>query len=161
VSLIVLIMVKKKVGIFSFTCCEGCVVTLIEAMNERYFEWKGKMDIKNFRALKKVKPVGKLDIAIVEGAISNESEIPRLENIRKKAKVLVAMGSGAVNGYPSNQRNKFSAKMKKSIEGQLKRMKQLEKVSPLSDYVKVDVEIDGCPVDEKVLIKAVDGLLNA
>lgn len=151
---------KKKVGIFSFTCCEGCVVALIEAMNERYFEWKGKMDVRNFRALKKVKPVGKLDVAIVEGAISTEAEIPKLKRIREKAGVLVALGSGAVNGYPSNLRNKFSVGMKKAIAGDLKRMGQLPEVLPLSGVVKVDVEIDGCPVDEGELIEKIDGLLG-
>lgn len=154
------IWIMKRVGIFSFTCCEGCVVVFIEALNGKYFEWKEKMKIENFRALKRVKKIGELDIAIVEGAISTESEVRKLKEIREKAKVLVAMGSGAVNGYPSNQRNKFSAKMKREIAGELERMGQLEKVLPLKEYVKVDVEIDGCPVDEGELIKAVDGLLG-
>jgi len=151
----------KSVGVFSFTCCEGCVVSFIEAMNQKYFDWKKKMRIDNFRALKKVNKIGQLDIAIVEGAISTGSEVEKLKEIREKSKILVALGSGAVNGYPSNQRNKFSAKMKKEISGDLKRMNQLEKVLPLKAYVKVDVSINGCPVDEGLLIKKIDRLLNA
>ena len=55
----------------------------------------------------------------------------------------------------------MTEKMKKAIAGDLKRMGQLDKVLPLKDYVKVDVEIDGCPVDEGDLIEKVEGLLNA
>ena len=153
-------MVKKKVGIFSFTCCEGCIVVFIEALNKKYFDWKERMDIQNFRALKKVKKIGKLDIAFVEGAISTSSEVKKLKEIREKSDVLVAMGSGAVDGYPSNQRNKFSVEIKKEIEGELKRMGQLKKVLPLKKYVKVDVEVSGCPVGENELIEKVEEVLD-
>ena len=119
------------------------------------------MDIENFRALKKVKPIKKLDIALVEGAISTASELRKLKEIRKKSKILVALGSGAANGYPSNQRNNFNSAMKKKIGSEIKRIGQLKKIMPLNEYVKVDVEIDGCPVDEKLLIKEMEKLLNA
>ena len=43
----------KKVGVFSFTCCEGCVVVLLEALNQKYFEWLKKIKFENFRTLRK------------------------------------------------------------------------------------------------------------
>lgn len=149
----------KRFGVFSFTCCEGCVVSLIEALNSKYFDWKKRIVFKNFRALKKACPIGKLDVALVEGAISTKKEVVKLREIRSKCKILVAMGSGACNGYPSNQRNKFDAKMKKLIAGDLRKMGQLEKVLPLKNFVKVDVEMNGCPVDEDDLIEEVEKLL--
>ena len=150
----------KKIGIFSFTCCEGCVVVFIEALNEKYFEWKKKMKIENFRALKKVKKIGVLDIALVEGAISTPSEVRKLKEIRKKSKILVAIGSGAVSGCPSDQRNKFSAKMKKEIAEDVGRVGQIDKILPLKAFVKVDAVINGCPVARDVLIKKIEGLLG-
>jgi sulfhydrogenase subunit delta len=149
----------KSIGVFSFTCCEGCVVVFIEAMNSKYFDWKKKISFKNFRALKKVEKIGKLDIAIVEGAISTNDEALKLREIRSKCNILIAMGSGACNGYPSNQRNSFDAKVKKKIAQELNKMGQLENILPLKDFVKVDIEINGCPIDEKNLIKTIDGLV--
>jgi len=61
---------KLKVGFFSFTCCEGCVISVIEVFNEKFFEWRDRMDILYFRALKKVKPIRAMDVAFVEGAVS-------------------------------------------------------------------------------------------
>lgn len=150
---------KKKVGFFNFTCCEGCTIVLIEALNTKYDEWMKKITIENFRALKKVKPIKHLDIAFVEGAISTNSEIKRLKEIRKKSKILIAFGSGAANGYPSDQRNKFSPKLKKKIEPLIKTLKQKKKILPLKEYVKVDDEIDGCPVNQEILIKKIDSII--
>jgi len=150
---------KKKVGFFNFTCCEGCTIVLIEAFNTKYDEWMEKIEIENFRALKKVKPIKQLDIAFVEGAISTPSEIKRLKEIRKKSKLLIAFGSGAVSGYPSNQRNSFPPELKKQIEPLLKKLKQKKEILPLEKYVKVDDKIDGCPVDQQTLIKKIDSLI--
>jgi len=151
---------KKKVGFFNFTCCEGCTIVLIEALNTKYDKWMKKIQIENFRALKKVKPIKQLDIAFVEGAISTPSEIKRLKEIRKKSKKIIAFGSGAANGYPSNQRNKFSPKLKKKIEPLLKKLNQKKKILPLKEYIKVDDEIDGCPIDQKELIKKIDNFIK-
>lgn len=151
---------KIKLGIFSFTCCEGCTIVLIEALNKKYDQWMKKIAIENFRVLKKVKPIKQLDIALVEGAISTPSEEKRLQEIRKKTKTLIAFGSGATNGYPSNLRNEFSPKLKKQIEPLLKKLKQNKKILPLNKFVKVDDKIDGCPVDEEELIKKIDSLIQ-
>jgi len=151
---------KKRVGIFSFTCCEGCVVSFIEILNRKYDDYIKKMKIENFRQLKKVSKIKPMDIALVEGAISTESEIKKLEEIRKKSKKLVAFGSGAVNGYPSNQRNKFSKEKKKEIQFLIEKLHQNKTIEPLKKFVKVDDNIPGCPVDENLLIKKFDSYLE-
>ena len=153
-------MMKLKVGVFSFTCCEGCVVSFLEILNKKYFDYEKKMQIENFRALKSDKGIANLDIAFVEGAISTESEIRKLKEIREKSKKLVALGMGAVNGYPSNQRNNFDSAKKKAIQPLIEKFNQIPLVSPLNKFVKVDDNIPGCPVDEKMLIKKIDGYLK-
>lgn len=151
---------KLKVGVYSFTCCEGCTVVLIEAFNKKFDNWAKKIDFVDFRTLKPYTGVHKTDIAFVEGAISTESELRKIKEIRKKTKKLVAFGSGAVSGYPSDQRNKFSREKLKKISADLKRFKQIDKVSPLKRFVKVDDFIDGCPVTEKEVIDKVEEYLK-
>ena len=153
-------MAKIKVGFFSFTCCEGCTVVFVEILNKKFDEYMKKIEIKNLNALKTNKEVSKLDIAFVEGAISTQHEIERLKDIRKKSKKLVALGSGACNGYPSNQRNKFDKKKQKEIQSLLEKLHQNKTIEPISKFVKVDDEINGCPVEEKDLIKKIDGYLK-
>lgn len=149
-----------KVGVYSFTCCEGCTVVLTEAFNKKFDEWSKKIDFVDFRVLKPFKQTNKTDIALVEGAISTKSEVRKLKEIRKKTKKLVAFGSGAVSGYPSNHRNKFNPKQIKRIKPFLKRFGQIDKVSPLKRFVKVDDQIDGCPISEEDLLKKMKGWLK-
>ncbi|MFH1585207.1 MAG: hypothetical protein ABIB79_00385 [archaeon] len=151
---------KKRVGFFSFTCCEGCTIVFIEALNQKYDEWTEKVEFVNFRALKKIAEIQDLDIAFVEGAISTPHEAEKLKEIRKKSKILIALGSGASNGYPSDQRNKFTPAKKKQIAELIETLGQTKTIESLEKYVKVDDKIDGCPVDEKVLIAKVEGLIK-
>jgi len=153
-------MAKLKVGVYSFTCCEGCVVTLIEALNKNFDKWTSRIDFVDFRALRPFKKVSKTDVAFCEGAISTESEVNKLKNVRANTKKLIAFGSGAVTGYPSDQRNKFSAKKLKEIAGDLKKFHQIAKVSPIKNFVKVDDEINGCPVNEADVVKKIEELLR-
>lgn len=152
---------KKRVGVFSFTCCEGCAVSFIETFNSKLEDYMKKMKIVSFRALMPSHKVPYMDIALVEGSISTQSELNKLLEIRKKTKKLVALGSGAANGYPSNQRNKFSADKKKNIQPLLSKFKQLKTIEPLNKYVHVDDVINGCPINEKEMIKKMEGYLNA
>ena len=151
---------KPKVGFFSFTCCEGCAISLIEVLNTKFFEWKDKMQIDYFRALKKVKPIKPMDIAFVEGAISTPDEEKKLKKIRANAKKVVAVGSGAINGWPSDQRNKFKGKKQEAILPIIKKLGQNEKILPIKNFIKVDDEIPGCPVEEKLFIKKMEGYLK-
>ena len=149
-----------KVGFFSFTCCEGCIVTFLEVLNKKYREYEQKMRIENCRQLKTSNKICKLDLAFVEGAISTKSEIRKLKEIRRKSKKVVALGSGAVNGYPSNQRNKFDIKKKREINFLIKKFHQIKNISPIKKFIKVDDNILGCPVNEGELAKKIDDYLK-
>ncbi len=151
---------RLKTGVFSFTCCEGCVVTFLEVLNSKFFEYEKSLDITHIRMLRSNKKIGSLDIAFIEGAISTESEARKLREIRKKSKFLIALGSGAINGYPSNQRNSFSEEKKQEISLLLKNLHQLKEISPLNKFVRVDDEIPGCPVNESELIKKIDSYIE-
>lgn len=151
---------KVRVGFFSFTCCEGCFIVFIEALNSKYEEWTSKIDIVNFRALKRNMKLDNLDVAFIEGAVSTKEELKKLKEIRRKSKMLVAFGSGAVTGYPSNQRNAFKGQLKKDVEPMIKQYKQLPTIEPLKKYVKVDLEINGCPINRQDVIKQIDELLK-
>ncbi|HII14838.1 MAG TPA: hypothetical protein HA362_00835 [Nanoarchaeota archaeon] len=151
---------RLKTGIFSFTCCEGCTVTFIELLNKKFFEYREKMGICSFRVLKSSPKLCKMDLAIIEGAISTESERKKLLKIRKNAKKVMAIGSCAVTGMPSSQRNSFSKELKKQIWPLVKRLHQLDEIKPLHDYVKVDISLNGCPVGINHLEKSIDECLK-
>jgi len=151
-------MQKKKAGIFSFTCCEGCTVVFMELMNKHFFDYKNRFDFVSFRQLKTSEKMQKMDFAVIEGAISTASEKRKLLEIRNSAKKIIAIGSCAVTGMPSSQRNNFKPELKKRIEKQIKQLHQLKTIEPLKKYVKVDLELNGCPVSASQLEKIMEEL---
>ena len=151
---------KLKIGWFSFTCCEDSTMVWIEMMNTRFFEWKKLIDIRHARVLKKNNKMKGLDVAFVEGAITNDADAKKLMAIRKNSKKLVAIGSCAVNGMPAAQRNSFDAELKEEIEFLIKRFKQSEKVRTVKEVVPIDDEVPGCPMEEDVFLNVLDKYLK-
>jgi len=151
---------KLRVGWFSFTCCEGSTMILVELMNERFFKWRELLDFRYFRTLKGKNDMTDLDIAFVEGAIANHKEEEMVKKIRANCKKMVAIGSCACTGAPANQRNFFDKSRKTEIQFILDRFGNTDKVLKLSEVVKVDDLISGCPMDEKVFLKKLDQYLS-
>jgi len=151
---------KLRIGWFSFTCCEDNTMVWIELMNANYFEWKELLDIRHARVLRRNNVLKSIDVAFVEGAITNERDAKKLISIRKNAKRLVTVGSCAVNGMPAAQRNMFDEKVKKDIEFLLTRFKQADKVRAVKEIVKVDDEVAGCPMQEDVFLNTLDKYLK-
>jgi NAD-reducing hydrogenase small subunit len=153
-------MPKLKVGWFSFTCCEDSTIVFLELMNDRYKEWGELIEFKYFRTLKSKNDMSDLDVAFVEGAIANYKEEEMLKEIRKNCKKLVAIGSCACTGSPSNQRNFFDSETKEEIQLILDRFGHRDKVSPLSEIVKVDDFIPGCPMSEELFLQKLQQYLK-
>lgn len=153
-------MKKLKIGWFSFTCCEDSTIVFLELMNENYKNWLNLIDFKYFRTLKNNNDMTDLDVAFVEGAIANYKEEEMLKEIRKNCKKLVAVGSCACTGSPSNQRNFFDNETKEEIQLILDRFGHRQKVSPLSDLVKVDDFIPGCPMSEEMFLQKLNQYLK-
>ncbi|MEM5778388.1 MAG: hypothetical protein QXK49_02040 [Candidatus Aenigmatarchaeota archaeon] len=151
---------KLKVGLFSFTSDEGCSMIFLELMNSYFFKWKDLIDFKYFKLLKSKNELKDLDVAFVEGAISTFKEEKKLREIRKNSKILVAIGSCAVNGSPSNQRNFFSQDTKNEIKMILDNFGHKDKVSALNEIIKVDFSVPGCPMDENVFLDVLNKCLK-
>ena len=151
---------KLRVGWFSFACCEDSTIMMTELMNERWQEWKEKIDFVYARVLRSENELKNIDVAFVEGAIATEKDAKRVKDIRANSKYVVAIGACAVDGMPAAQRNTFDAKTKKEIHEILSRFKHREKVVPLKDIIKVDEVVPGCPMQENVFLQVLDKYLK-
>jgi NAD-reducing hydrogenase small subunit len=151
---------KLKIGWFSFTCCEDSTMVWIELMNDNFFKWKDLLEIRYSRVLKKNNRLDNIDVAFVEGAITNDKDAKMLQSIRENSKKLVAIGACAVDGMPAAQRNNFDDNLKKEIEFLLKRFNQAEKVRMIKDVVKIDDAVPGCPMGEEAFLKVLDKYLK-
>lgn len=150
---------KIKVGWFSFSCCEDNTVVMTEVMNEHWQEWKKLFDFRHARVLRSQNVMDEFDIAFIEGAIASKEQASKLREIRTKSKKLVAVGACAMVGMPAGQRNFFNEKQRQEIEWLLARFAALPKVLKVSDVVKVDAEVPGCPMEPEKFLEVVNQMV--
>jgi sulfhydrogenase subunit delta len=136
---------KPKIAIFDFTSCEGCELQLVNK-EETLADFLNAVQIVRFREASSSYS-DDYDIALIEGAVSRNDEVKRLEKIRKTAKILVALGSCACYGGVNQLKNEFDLKsMNREVYGN--DPKETINVRPIKDIVPVDIEIPGCPVSK-------------
>lgn len=128
-------------------------------MNDHWQEWKKLFDFRHARVLKSNNIMDEFDIAFIEGAIASDAHEATLKEIREKSKKLVAIGACAVIGMPAAQRNYFNEQQKQEIEFLIARFQALPKVLKVSDVVKVDAEVGGCPMEPQKFLEAVNKLV--
>ena len=134
---------KPKVAFFGFTGCEGCQLQIANK-EETLADLLGTVDVRSFRLISSDKD-NDYDIAFVEGSITTESDAERLRAIRDQAEILVAMGACACLGGVHKLRERFN------LEDALAEVYgdfsiDTGPVRRLSDVVKVDLELPGCPI---------------
>ena len=152
---------KLVIGWFSFTCSEDSTILLTEMLNDHFSEWKKLVEFRFFKALKTHNRIVDLDIAFVEGAISSEVQAASLKNIRANAKYLVAIGACACTGQPSSGRNTLVAKdINYKISYYLKNFDYSQNVQKIADFVPVDDQVNGCPMDPKKFIEILNKYLE-
>lgn len=157
-------MSKPKVGIYAGTCCAGCQLAIIDCEDE-LLDIAELLDIKSFIMAQTGNEETDLDIGIFEGSICNEHDKHMLEDVRKRSKLLIALGTCACWGGVAASRNDVPyEKQLADVYGE-----DADKVKnfmpgfhhmPLSHYVKVDYSIPGCPIEKDEFLQAVTSLLH-
>src|SRR5450759_2854487 len=89
-------MRKPKVAFFDFACCEGCQLQVAN-MGYTLLDVLDVIDVVEFREIMSEKWEGELDIAIIEGSITDEHAVERIKHIREISRILIAYGSCAVS----------------------------------------------------------------
>lgn len=147
---------RPKLAVFDFTGCEGCELQLANKEHS-LAEFLGAVDIVNFREISS-SMTEPYDVALVEGAISRSDEVLRLKAIRKKARVLVALGSCACFGGVNRLKNAFDLDAA-NAEVYGDHPKETQPVQAVHEIVPVDLKIPGCPVSKAEVERIVLHLL--
>ena len=149
---------RPKVAIFDFGCCEGCQLQLVN-LEEQLLDLVGLVDVRQWREAMS-EHADDYEIALVEGSITRESEIQRLQAIREQAKVLVALGACAHTGGVNALKNHLPMEQALQIVyGDRAGWFDTIPARPLSAVVPVDLAIPGCPIDRQELVEVLKALL--
>lgn len=151
-------MAKPRVGIFDFTGCEGCELNQLN-FEDQLLDILGHVDIVEWREAMDGQ-VDELDIAFVEGSLSTPECITRIHEIRRKSKVLVALGACAVQGGVNAMKNtRPIEEVREEVYGDQKYLFPTLPALPLSAVVKVDYAVRGCPMTQIEFLKVFTSLV--
>jgi len=150
---------KPRVAFFDFTGCEGCQLDALNLEGEELLDLVNAVDIVNFREVKTDRQ-DDYDIAFVEGSITREAEIPRLKEIREKAKVVVALGACACIGGVNALKNHMPMEeVLRIVYGDDAKNYDTIPARPVDAVVPVDYYVRGCPPVTAELVKVIKALL--
>lgn len=151
-------MSKPKIAIISLTSCSGCQ---IEALNlgERFLDILKFTEIGNFPLIEEKRDVKKYDLTFIEGTPITKANIKSLKKIREKTKFLVALGTCAcLGGVPEIKNYQDKEKIIKTVYRFVKKIDNPE-IKPLSNYVQIDFELPGCPINKNEFYRIVCEIL--
>lgn len=151
-------MSKPKLALFSFSCCEGCSLEVLNCHDEM-LGILGAFEITNYREARTNRS-DDYDIALVEGSITRESEVEELRKIRDNAKLLIALGACAHTAGLNALKN--YRPMKEALEivyGDKAEWFDTMPARPLKDFVHVDFTLPGCPINKQEFLAAVKDIL--
>lgn len=153
-------MSKPRVAIFDFACCEGCQLQIVN-LEEELLDLIGAVDVVEWREAMSEQS-HEYDIVIIEGSITRPEDEQRLEIIRSRAKILIALGACATIGGVNKLKNRFDLDdVKKCVYGDAANMPHLETAmtKAVGEVVEVDYMVHGCPIDRKEFTYIIRSLL--
>ena len=152
-------MSKPSVSVHKFSSCDGCQLALIN-LGESLLVLSQLVEIKHFAEAGPLDEEAKVDIAIVEGSVSTSEDEARLKMIRNNSTYLMTIGACATSGGLQALRNMASTdEWIADIYANPSVIDSLENTTPIKDHVKVDLELWGCPINQKQMLGALRALL--
>ncbi len=153
-------MAKPTLAVYKFSSCDGCQLSILN-LEDELLDLAGAVEIAYFLEARRATLPGPYDIALVEGSVTTPHEVERIQEIRKQAKTLVAIGACATSGGIQALRNATSANdLAFSIYQHPEYLHFLPTSTSIGENVKVDYELWGCPVNKYQLVEVIIALLQ-
>lgn len=141
-----------KVAIQSITGCAGCQLE-IYFIEDVLLDILSKIDLVAAPMIKEQNYEGMVDVCFIEGSVTYKKNIRELKKWRQNAKYIVALGSCATDGGVQQQKHFMDKKKVESyVYGDKTKHLTIEEPAPISDYIKVDFSIRGCPADKQEIL---------
>lgn len=123
---------KQKLAIIALSSCEGCQFAILD-LGKKFLKILRDFELVEFSLIEDEPDLSKYDICLVEGSVITKEDDKKLRSARKKSKILVSLGACACVGGVPERIN--------------------PKIRPLKELVKIDLEIPGCPPNNKEIFK--------
>ena len=135
--------------------CAGCHMSLLD-IDEAILGVAARVDVVYGPLVDAQEFPKAVDVTLIEGAISSQEVLEKVNNIRKRSKLVVALGDCAVTGNVPAMRNQIAPRKlleRIYIEGAQEGKgiptsgvpALLRQAVPVHQVVKVDLYVPGCP----------------
>ena len=144
---------RPRVGVVKFASCDGCQLTLLD-LEDELLAVADRFEIVEFAEATSRRSSGPFDILFVEGSISTPEQAVEIARLRAVTRVLVTIGACATAGgvqalRTAAQHEAFRA----AVYPAPAFVDSLDVASPVAEFVTVDAELRGCPIDGGQLLE--------
>ena len=148
-------MSKARIATVWLDGCSGCHMSILD-MDERLIELADRVELVYSPLVDTKEYPDNVDVVLVEGAVSTEDDLEKIQTVRRRPRILVSLGDCAVTANVPSLRNRFpveAVEHRAYIENaefnqQVPRdvvPRLLPNSRPVHEFVKVDVFVPGCP----------------
>lgn len=163
-------MKKLKLATVWLDGCSGCHMSLLD-LDGAIIPIVRKLDIVYGPLVDAQEFPEDVDVTLVEGAVSTQEDVEKLQEIRAHSKIVVSLGDCAVTGNVAGLRNVIPVNkllQRVYVDGADANpciphdtLPQLARLArPAQDFVKIDVCLPGCPPPNKVIAGFLNSLLE-
>lgn len=151
---------QLRLAFVRFTSCSGCQLTLLNA-EEALPLLPGAAVVQRFPMVSSAQDHdAALDVVLIEGSISRPEELAELLNLRRRARLLVAVGACAVDGGINVLAGEERERLAGLVYGAEAGGKRGFFAQPLARLVKVDYALYGCPISAAELLHLLGALMR-
>jgi coenzyme F420-reducing hydrogenase gamma subunit len=152
---------RPRLGVFKLASCDGCQLVLLDCEDE-LLAVADAVDIVHFpEASSHLAEEGPFDVTLVEGSISAPEHLEQILAIRERSKTLVTIGACATSGGLQALRNFATlGEYADRVYAHPEYLASLETSTPISDHVKVDYELRGCPIEKRQLLELLTAIVR-
>jgi len=163
-------MKKVKLATVWLDGCSGCHMSLLD-IDEALVAVAPKIELVYGPLVDAQTFPDRVDVTLVEGAVSSQEDLAKIQQIRQRTRLLVALGDCAVTSNVPAMRNSVPVKKildRIYIEGVQTNPgvpadgvpKLLKRAIPVQEAVKVDLHVPGCPPPAKAILFVLSELLE-
>jgi len=144
---------KPVVAFLSLSGCEGCSFAMLDLGGKFFNALVHHYRLGESHFLEEEKEKSHYDVAFIDGSCLTKRNTKYLKEIRKRSDFVVAVGSCAALGVVPVIKNFVNKKAKAKYVYPKRKAPFNPDIHPISRYIKVDLIIPGCPIDNKEFLK--------
>jgi coenzyme F420-reducing hydrogenase gamma subunit len=142
---------KKTLAVWKFASCDGCQLSLLD-LEDDLLLISESIEIAYFPEATSRVIAGPYDLSLVEGSVTTPADLKRIREVREQSNFLVTIGACATAGGIQALRNfQDSQEFLRQVYAKPEYIETLATSTPIADYVAVDFELRGCPINKHQL----------